>query len=200
MKIIDALKKLYAAQGGTPADVAGMKKTADVIEAIADNGGGGGGLPPVTADDNGDVLTVVNGAWDKAPPSGGGGGGGMFIITYTREEDTQNGTMTITSTKPAQEIKAAFDSKVPIVVVEEITETYWEGVDTPEPIMLISDVYNPMGYNYFAEPTESYGDPVDAGYYFLLLSFSNGFDISPQRFLFYAATLDDFPTITISTQ
>lgn len=75
MTNVESLKKLYAAMGGDPADVADLKVNAELIDALSDVAGGGGGgssLPPVTSADNGDVLTVVDGAWNKAAPSGGG--------------------------------------------------------------------------------------------------------------------------------
>lgn len=65
---VNALKELYAALGGTAADVASIDSTAEMISAIADHVGSGGAaeLPTVTADDNGKVLTVVNGEWTAA--------------------------------------------------------------------------------------------------------------------------------------
>lgn len=70
MLLVDALKEVYKALGGSADDVANMSQNADVIAAIATKAGSG--LPAVSATDNGDVLTVVEGAWAKAEPSGGG--------------------------------------------------------------------------------------------------------------------------------
>ncbi len=63
---IEALKKLYAAMGGTAADVENLNITPEMISAIADIYQGGSSLPEVTGSDNGKLLTVVNGAWNKA--------------------------------------------------------------------------------------------------------------------------------------
>lgn len=64
---VNALKALYAALGGTAADVAGITTIPDMITAIA-GVVTGAELPAVTADDNGKVLTVVNGAWSAKTP------------------------------------------------------------------------------------------------------------------------------------
>lgn len=66
---VQALKKLYAAMGGTAADVANLVVTPDLIDALCSVAGGSGtSLPSVTSSDNGDVLTVVSGKWAKATP------------------------------------------------------------------------------------------------------------------------------------
>lgn len=95
---ITALQNLYAALGGTAADVANMNTIPELLNAIAtliatgdfgilpnvavgDNGkvltvsaGEWAAvtptpeLPAVTAEDNGDVLTVVEGAWAAKTP------------------------------------------------------------------------------------------------------------------------------------
>lgn len=65
MTNVEALKKLYAAIGGDPDDVADITENADMISAIADAmaDGTAAELPKVTADDNGKVLKVVDGEW-----------------------------------------------------------------------------------------------------------------------------------------
>lgn len=65
---VQALKNLYAALGGDPADVADISTNADMINAIAAHIGSGGAaeLPTVTTTDNGKVLTVVSGKWAAA--------------------------------------------------------------------------------------------------------------------------------------
>ena len=65
---VQALKNLYAALGGDPADVANISTNADMINAIAAHIGSGGAaeLPTVTTTDNGKVLTVVSGKWAAA--------------------------------------------------------------------------------------------------------------------------------------
>ena len=65
---VQALKNLYAALGGNPADVANISTNADMINAIAAHIGSGGAaeLPTVTTTDNGKVLTVVSGKWAAA--------------------------------------------------------------------------------------------------------------------------------------
>lgn len=67
---VEALKGLYAALGGTAADVAGITLIPDMIDAIAEHIGTGGAaeLPTVTAADNGKVLTVADGAWAAVTP------------------------------------------------------------------------------------------------------------------------------------
>ena len=67
---VEALKGLYAALGGTAADVADITLIPDMIDAIAEYIGTGGAreLPAVTADDNGKVLTVADGAWAAVTP------------------------------------------------------------------------------------------------------------------------------------
>ncbi len=67
---VEALKGLYAALGGTAADVADITLIPDMINAIAEHIGTGGAreLPSVTADDNGKVLTVADGAWAAVTP------------------------------------------------------------------------------------------------------------------------------------
>lgn len=68
MTNVEALKALYAALGGDPADVAEVTVTADVISAMATliSGGALVELPAVTALNNGQVLTVVSGKWAAA--------------------------------------------------------------------------------------------------------------------------------------
>ena len=67
MLLVDALKEVYKALGGSADDVANMSQNADVIAAIATVcAGAGSTLPTVTTDDNGDILTVVSGKWAKA--------------------------------------------------------------------------------------------------------------------------------------
>lgn len=67
---VEALKGLYAALGGTAADVADITLIPDMIDAIAEHIGTGGAaeLPAVTAADNGKVLTVADGAWAAVTP------------------------------------------------------------------------------------------------------------------------------------
>lgn len=67
---ITALQALYAALGGTAADVANMNTIPEMINAIATYvaAGGAAELPAVTADDNGKVLTVVSGKWAAQTP------------------------------------------------------------------------------------------------------------------------------------
>lgn len=68
---VEALKGLYAALGGTAADVADITLIPDMIDAIAEYIGTGGAaeLPPVTTTDNGKVLTVTGGKWAAAAPT-----------------------------------------------------------------------------------------------------------------------------------
>ena len=67
MTVVDALKNLYVALGGTASDVANISTNADMINAIATVAASAGiELPAVTSSDNGDVLTVVSGKWAKA--------------------------------------------------------------------------------------------------------------------------------------
>jgi hypothetical protein len=65
---VDALKALYAALGGTAADVANITLIPDMVNAIATlvQSGGTAELPSVTTADNGKVLTVVSGKWAAA--------------------------------------------------------------------------------------------------------------------------------------
>ena len=66
--IVDALKNLYTAFGGSADDVENTENIANMINALADYIGEGGAaeLPTVTSADNGKVLTVVSGKWEKA--------------------------------------------------------------------------------------------------------------------------------------
>lgn len=66
--VVDALKNLYTALGGTASDVADVTTAAGMIDALAGYVGEGGAaeLPTVTSADNGKVLTVVSGKWEKA--------------------------------------------------------------------------------------------------------------------------------------
>ena len=68
---IDALKNLYAALGGTAADVADKVIIPDLINAIATYiaNGGAAERPAVSSGNNGNVLTVVNGKWAAAVPA-----------------------------------------------------------------------------------------------------------------------------------
>lgn len=65
---VDALKALYAALGGTAADVQNITLIPDMINAIATfvAAGGAAELPSVKSADNGKLLTVVSGKWAKA--------------------------------------------------------------------------------------------------------------------------------------
>ena len=62
---ITALKALYAALGGTPADVADITIIPDMINAIATVAATAVAkeLPTVAAKDNGKVLKVADGKW-----------------------------------------------------------------------------------------------------------------------------------------
>lgn len=106
MLLVDALKEVYKALGGSADDVANMSQNADVIAAIATKAGSG--LPAVSATDNGDVLTVVEGAWAKAEPSGGD----AVFIEATR---TQTGKFSIPYT--GDKFKELCESKVVYVIV-----------------------------------------------------------------------------------
>ena len=70
---ITALQNLYAALGGSTADVANITTIPDMINAIATHvaTGGAAELPTVSSSDNGKVLTVVSGKWAKASLPGG---------------------------------------------------------------------------------------------------------------------------------
>ena len=65
---VEALKNLYAALGGTAADVADITLIPDMINALASyiQTGGAAELPKVSSSDNGKVLTVVSGKWATA--------------------------------------------------------------------------------------------------------------------------------------
>lgn len=65
---VQALQTLYAALGGTPADVANINTIPDMINAIAAHvsSGGAAELPAVSTTNNGQVLTVVSGQWAAA--------------------------------------------------------------------------------------------------------------------------------------
>jgi hypothetical protein len=67
---ITALQNLYAALGGTAADVANMTTIPELINAIAAfvAAGGTAELPAVASKDNGKVLTVVSGKWAAKTP------------------------------------------------------------------------------------------------------------------------------------
>ena len=68
MTNVEALKALYEAFGGDPADVADLTTIAEIIAALAAfiSEGGAAELPAVTKSDNGKVLTVVSGQWKAA--------------------------------------------------------------------------------------------------------------------------------------
>jgi len=68
---ITALQSLYAALGGTAADVANMNTIPELINAIAAliATGDFGILPNVAAGDNGKVLTVSAGQWAAVTPT-----------------------------------------------------------------------------------------------------------------------------------
>ena len=68
---ITALQALYAAFGGTAADVANMNTIPELINAIAAliAAGDFGILPNVAAGDNGKVLTVSAGEWAAVTPT-----------------------------------------------------------------------------------------------------------------------------------
>lgn len=71
---VDALKAIYAALGGTAADVADIMTIPELLTAIvplaaAIAAGSAAELPAVTGDDNGKVLTVSSGKWAAALPA-----------------------------------------------------------------------------------------------------------------------------------
>lgn len=69
---LEQSKAIYAALGGTPADVADLTDNAAVLAQIAlqaalvASAASATELPAVKAADNGKVLTVVNGKWAAA--------------------------------------------------------------------------------------------------------------------------------------
>ena len=69
MTKVTALRALYAALGGDPADAAVLETKAELIYAVAEAADellAGGTLPEVSADDNGKLLKVVDGEWAAA--------------------------------------------------------------------------------------------------------------------------------------
>lgn len=69
MLLVDALKEVYKALGGSADDVANMSQNADVIAAIATKVGPV--LPEVSEADAGKVLTVdAEGNWAAILPEG----------------------------------------------------------------------------------------------------------------------------------
>lgn len=72
MTNLEQLKAIYAALGGTPADVADLTDNAAVLAQIAlqaalvASAASATELPAVKAANNGQVLTVVNGKWAAA--------------------------------------------------------------------------------------------------------------------------------------
>lgn len=71
---LEQLKAIYAALGGTPADVADLTNNAEVLAQIAVQAAvvaaaATAELPAVKAADNGKVLTVVNGKWAASLPA-----------------------------------------------------------------------------------------------------------------------------------
>ena len=64
----EALRAVFAALGGTAADVANLDTTPEILDKLAALLAAGeiAVLPAVTAADNGDVLTVVDGTWAAA--------------------------------------------------------------------------------------------------------------------------------------
>lgn len=64
----EALRAVYAALGGTAADVANLDTTPEILDKLAALLAAGeiAVLPTVTAADNGKVLTVSGGEWAAA--------------------------------------------------------------------------------------------------------------------------------------
>lgn len=76
-KKVEKLKKLYLQNGGSAEDVANIKRTGDMIDALC-NLNLDSELPEVTGSDNGKVLGVVEGSWAKADvPTND------FVVNYT---------------------------------------------------------------------------------------------------------------------
>lgn len=67
----EALRAVYAALGGTAADVANLDTTPEILDKLAVllAAGDFGVLPTVGADDNGKVLTVSSGEWAAVTPT-----------------------------------------------------------------------------------------------------------------------------------
>lgn len=67
----EALRAVYAALGGTAADVANLDTTPEILNKLAVLLAAGdlGILPTVGADDNGKVLTVSGGEWAAVTPT-----------------------------------------------------------------------------------------------------------------------------------
>ena len=67
----EALRAVYAALGGTAADVADLVTTPEILNQLATLLAAGeiAVLPTVGADDNGKVLTVSSGEWAAVTPT-----------------------------------------------------------------------------------------------------------------------------------
>ena len=107
MRTLDALKKLFVAQGGDEAVVRDLHTDGEVIDKIADNGGGGSGYTveetkqTVIAEQT--VQTVSQGDWYSGSPSGdlsGVSDGTKCFVTYNgteyevdATEDTEHGVL-----------------------------------------------------------------------------------------------------------
>lgn len=67
----EALRAVYAALGGTAADVADLVTTPEILNKLAALLAAGeiAVLPTVTAADNGKVLTVSSGEWTAVTPT-----------------------------------------------------------------------------------------------------------------------------------
>lgn len=67
----EALRAVYAALGGTAADVADLVTTPEILDKLAALLAAGeiAVLPTVTAADNGKVLTVSSGEWAAITPT-----------------------------------------------------------------------------------------------------------------------------------
>lgn len=73
-RTVDALKALYAALGGTTADVANITTIPEILTAIIPlaatiAAGSAAELPTVTSSNNGEILTVSGGKWVSAAPA-----------------------------------------------------------------------------------------------------------------------------------
>lgn len=116
MTIVEALKKIVTALGGTPEN---ENTVVQVLEDIAANvsGGGSGGIPAPADPSNGDVLTYnsTSEEWEAKAPSGGTG---KFVVTFEYTADYES----VTSDKTYAEILAAFNAGKEIMgVIDDTT-------------------------------------------------------------------------------
>lgn len=148
-------------------------------------GGNGVEIEPLEVSEDGTYTAPMGKAFNPVKVSGGGGNSGVMVVTATYDEDTGASTLD----KTCREIISALNAKTPTFV-----QIAWGNVAGENP-GLYDTLYLVTidGVEYTDIDVQS-GEPTGDARYVFYAEMANMTEAGIQVAMFYAASLDDYPS------